>query len=133
MNGSCRLAVLNKISFPRFIIVFSETHYYIGHRSLWMFMLSLFIFVPCFNISNTFGVKAPLNDSGKDQKLTIYFLVDLNFSLTRGFDFVFLVVTAPLITTVMSIDEIGSLWGVGFDMLKSMKFWDLVDHISSSR
>ena len=33
----------------------------------------------------------------------------------------------------MSIDWIGSFWGVAFDMLKSMKFGNLVDLLSSSR
>ena len=41
--------------------------------------------------------------------------------------------TTPLITQVMSIDEIGNFWEVDFDMLKSMEFGNLVDLLSSSR
>ena len=29
-------------------------------------MHPIFIIVPCFNAGNTFGAKAPLNDTGKD-------------------------------------------------------------------
>ena len=49
------------------------------------------------------------------------FLIDPTFWLARAFDFVWsLGVTTQLINPVMSIDSIGSFWGVSFDMLKSM-------------
>ena len=62
-------------------------------------------------------------------------MLDLSFSLTREFDFIFLSLglTTPLITPVISIDSIGSFWGGGFDVLNSMKFESLVGLLSSSR
>ena len=46
----------------------------------------------------------PLNDTGKDWKLTTDFEKILTFSLARGFDLVLsLGVTTPLITPVMGI------------------------------
>ena len=48
--------------------------------------------------------RPPLNDTGKDQKLTTDFEKILTFSLARGFDLVLsLGVTTPLITPVMGI------------------------------
>ena len=50
------------------------------------------------------------------------------------FDFVLsLGVMNPLITPVMSIDWMGSIWEVDFDMLKNMDFGNLVDLLSSLR
>ena len=78
--------------------------------------------------------KAPLNDTGKDYKLNLKFVMNLSFWFARGFDFVLsLDVTIPLLTQVMRIDWIGSFWEVEFDMLKSMKFGNLVGLFSSSK
>ena len=52
-------------------------------------LLSLFIFVPCCDACSSFGAKTLLNGTGKDQKLTTDFVMDLTFWLAKGFDFVF--------------------------------------------
>ena len=58
--------------------------------------------------------------------------MDLTVLLERGFDFVLpLHVSTQLISPVMIIDGIGSFWEIGFDMVKNMKFWDLVNCLSS--
>ena len=58
--------------------------------------------------------------------------MDLTVLLERGFDFVLsLHVSTQLISPVMITDGIGSFWEIGFDMVKNMKFWDLVNRLSS--
>ena len=48
-----------------------------------------------------------LNGTGKDQKLTTYFVIDLTFQLLKGFDLVlYFGVTVPVITPVISILEL---------------------------
>ena len=70
-------------------------------------LLSLLIFIPCFNAGNFFGVKAPLNDIAKDKYLTTDFVMDLTFLLARGFDFVLsLGVTTTLITQSLALTEL---------------------------
>ena len=57
------------------------------------------------NTVNFFGVKAPLNDSGEDEKLTTDFMIELTSLSASVFYFVLsLGVTTPLITPIMSID-----------------------------
>ena len=70
-------------------------------------LLSVFVFFPCFNADNSFAAKVALNGTGKDQKLTTYFVIDLTFQLLKGFDLVlYFGVTVPVITPVISILEL---------------------------
>ena len=76
----------------------------------------------------------PLNDTGKDYKLTADVVKILTFSLAMGFDLVFsLGVTTPLIIPVMGISLPCILGKECFDMLKSIGFGGLVKLFSSSR
>ena len=42
-------------------------------------LLSLFIFVPCFNVGNSFEARTPRNNTEKDKKLTTDFVMDGTF------------------------------------------------------
>ena len=76
----------------------------------------------------------PLNDTGKDYKLTADVVKILTFSLAMGFDLVFsLGVTTPLIIPVMGISLPCILGKECFDMLKSIRFGGFVKLFSSSR
>ena len=76
-------------------------------------LLSLFIFVPCFNVGNSFEARTPRKNTEEDKKLTTDFVMDWRDFL-MCFDFVLsLGVQDPLITPVVSIDWIVSFWGVG--------------------
>ena len=48
-------------------------------------LLSLFIFCPYFKAGNSFGAKAPLNNTGKNQKLTTDCFHRPDFLISRGF------------------------------------------------
>ena len=75
----------------------------------------------------------PLNNTGKDLKLTSDFEI-LTFSLARGFVLALsLGMTTPLIAPVMDISWPCILGKECFDMLKSIGFGDLVRLLSSSR
>ena len=60
--------------------------------------------------------------------------MDLTYGLAWMFDFVLsLSAMTALINPVMSIDWIGNFGEVDFDMLKSIKFGNLVDLLSGLR
>ena len=64
---------------------------------------------------------------GKGKKLTTDFVIDLMFWLARGFHFVlYLGVTNPFITLVISIDWVGGLWEL---VLICWRAWNLRIHL----
>ena len=71
--------------------------------------------------------RSPLNNTGKDYKLTTDFEKILAVSLARGFDLVLsLGVTTPLVTPVLGISWPCIIGKECFDMLKGIGFGDLV-------